>query len=146
MQIILIIAGHFYYLKMRTKCLKTFSVSLSILVALLTASCASTTCCLTSIQETDNATRYVVIGFGVITIPKQKGVDGILATKTKAVGLVVTNQPGLNVGLGYSSSSVVAIPSDTSNTVVEVSTCMDEGIFVNAKSSQIQSGEGGNKQ
>lgn len=123
---------------MSTKFIKAMRKLLSIIAMLFMGGCANTTCCLTTVQETDSAIRYVVIGFGVISIPKQKQneMDGILATKMTAVGLVVTNQPGLKVGLGYSSSSVITVPNDTNNTVVEVSTCADEGMSVTAKSSK----------
>lgn len=120
----------------RTKFIKAARGLLVVSATVLTTGCASTACCLTTAHETEGSIRYTVIGFGVISIPKPKEQEEIFAAKMKAVGLVVTNQPGLKVGLGYSSSSVISIPSNTDNAVVEVRTCGDDGISVNAKSSR----------
>jgi hypothetical protein len=76
--------------------------------------------------------RYLIIGFGFVTIPKQKQGNGILATKTKAIGMLVSDQPGTKFSLGYSSGSVISIPNDTSDAVIEVQSCSDDGITVNA--------------
>jgi len=119
--------------------LKRIPIRRAITVAgavVLVSGCAGTTCCITSTQETEDSIRYVVIGFGVISIPKPKTSDGILATRMQATGLMLSNQPGLQFALGYSSSSLVAVPGNTNNAIVEVRTCgPDVGISVNAKSS-----------
>lgn len=100
--------------------------------------CTGTNCCFTTTHESKDSTHYIVIGFGVITIPKSSTDDEILATKMQSLGLVVSNQPGLKVGLGYSFSSVIAVPIDTNNTVVEASTCKSgSGINLSAISNGI---------
>ena len=102
---------------------------------MLVSGCASTGYGFTVPHETEDAIHYVVIGFGVIAIPRKKTDDGVLATNVKAAGVMVTDQPGLKFGLGYSSSSVVAIPKNTNNALVEVRTCRnEEGISVTAMS------------
>lgn len=108
----------------------------AMVLSLLSAGCASTTCCFTTVQETDSAIRYFVLGFGIISVPKPKEDSRILAVRTTAIGLVVTNQPGLSMGLGYSSSSAIVIPGDTNGAVVEISTCTDGGISAKATSGE----------
>lgn len=103
-------------------------------LVMLTSGCANTTCCLVKQGGSENAIRYMVIGFGSVSIPKPKADDEIFASKMKAVGLMVANQPGLKFGLGYTSSSVVTVPSQAKNAVVEVRACdAGEGMSVTTK-------------
>ena len=98
--------------------------------------CTSVDCCITATYERPDAVHYVVVGFGIISVPKPQGQIGVLATNLMAVGLVASDQPGLRMGLGYSGSSVVAIPSDTKNALVEVSTCGTSGLLITAKTDE----------
>jgi hypothetical protein len=110
------------------------SKQLSILCAIgLLAGCASPGCCVATTQDSDGAIRYLIIGFGVVSIPKPPTQENIIATNMQAIGLVFSNQPGLKMSLGYSSSSLIAINSRTENAIVEVRACkIDDGISVSA--------------
>jgi hypothetical protein len=50
----------------------------------------------------------LVIGFGIVSVPLTNA-PNTRVTKTQAIGLIVSDQPGIKVGLGYSSSTVVQI-------------------------------------
>lgn len=59
-----------------------------------------------------------MLGFGVVKVDDTHAAMAT-ATRVKAVGLTISDQPGLRVGLGYASSSVVSVKTNA-NIVVEV--------------------------
>lgn len=100
---------------------------------LLAAGCGHLSCCLAVKAESADSTRYLVLGLGVIAVPQtQAQQNGIVATRMQALGLVISGQPGLKVGLGYSSSSVVAVPLGLGDATVEASSCTPGGVTVRA--------------
>jgi hypothetical protein len=89
---------------------------------LLLTGCKAIKCCLTiPADHTGDSISYLVIGVGVITVPKPEKQTAVLATKAEILGINISNQPGLKVGLGYSSSSVVEIPDNAEDVRVEIS-------------------------
>jgi len=79
--------------------------------------------CVAPINDSATSVKYMVIGFGVLEVPKAPTNSTITAINLKSFGLAISDFPAFSMGLGYSASSVIAIPADTKNTVVEVSTC-----------------------
>lgn len=84
-------------------------------------------------RESPEALHYVVIGFGVLTVPKPEGRDAVLATGFTALGVSLSNSPGLSLGVGYHSSSVVAVPANAEDVRVEVGYCGANGVRVAAE-------------
>lgn len=82
--------------------------------------CSSIDCCFV-INDAKHV-RHFVIGVGIVRTPAPEVGSNILAVNSKALGIVVSDQPGLKLGLGYSDSSVVSIPSNV-DAITEVSTC-----------------------
>jgi hypothetical protein len=82
--------------------------------------------------ESQDSLHYVVIGFGMVSVPKSTQPDAVTATKFNAVGISVSNQPGLSFGVGYSSSSVVAVPANAEDVRVDVGSCAGGGVRVTA--------------
>jgi hypothetical protein len=76
--------------------------------------------CAIPIQGKNGTIHHLIIGIGVVST-HDGGDTGVLAIKSQAVGLQVSNQPGLKFAAGYSSASVVSVPETTDNIVVEVS-------------------------
>jgi hypothetical protein len=67
-----------------------------------------------------NGTKHiVVVGFGIVSLPLTNA-PNTRVTKSQAIGLIVSDQPGTRVGLGYSSSTVIQV-STNQNILVEVS-------------------------
>ncbi|TAJ33339.1 MAG: hypothetical protein EPO64_01070, partial [Nitrospirae bacterium] len=64
--------------------------------------------CVVSIPGKGNATHHLIIGVGVVTVNEPKE-QAVLATDTQALGLSLSDRPGLKLGLGYSSSTVVTV-------------------------------------
>jgi hypothetical protein len=72
------------------------------------------------IPFTSNGTKHVmVVGFGIVSVPATNAPNTQVA-KSQAIGLIVSDQPGIKVGLGYSSSTVVQIATNQ-NVLIEVS-------------------------
>jgi hypothetical protein len=94
--------------------------------------------CVAPVNDSASSVKYMVIGFGVLEVPKAPTNSNITATNLKSFGLAISDFPAFSLGLGYSSSSVIAVPADTPNTVVEVSTCpAGDGIRVHKTSDEI---------
>lgn len=73
------------------------------------------------ITSNDGTIHHFIIGIGIVSAPKNNGEYGVLATKTQALGVYLSDQPGLKLGVGYSSASTVIIPDDSENIIVEIS-------------------------
>lgn len=71
-------------------------------------------------EDKDGSVHHLIIGIGIISTPKNNGEYGVLATKSQILGIHASDQPGLKLGVGYSSSSVVTIPDDSENVVIEI--------------------------
>ncbi len=96
------------------------------LLAIVTAmialpGCSSFGCCMTVSVDGEDSQHYVILGIGVVSIPKPGTETAILATQSQALGLHISDQPGMKLGLGYSTSSTVAIPDHAEDVRVEIS-------------------------
>jgi hypothetical protein len=77
-------------------------------------------CCSIPITAKDQTVHHLIIGIGIVSTPKQENSNGVFATRTHAIGVHISDQPGLKFAVGYSDSSVVAVPETTENIIVEV--------------------------
>jgi hypothetical protein len=106
-----------------------------IIIIFIVAGCSSSPCCISTKFETDNFINYIVIGFGIVSVPKPAMKSGAYAAKTKSLGIMLSDQPGLKSSIGYATSSVIVVPENTNNTIIEASTCREEdGIHLYAVS------------
>ena len=71
-------------------------------------------------KDRNGSIHHLIIGLGVVSIPKNEGDAGVFASKTQVVGIHASDQPGFKFGAGYSTSSLVIIPESTENIIVEV--------------------------
>jgi hypothetical protein len=65
--------------------------------------------------------HYVIIGFGIVTVPAPEKTAAVSVLKSQTLGAVISDQPGLKVGIGYSSGTVVLVPNGAEDVRVEVS-------------------------
>lgn len=108
---------------------------LIICISTINCGCSRLKCCVIKYQNSDDRISYFIIGAGVVSIPKSRQ-SGILATKVDAVGVLISDQPGLGLGIGYSKGSAISIPSDIKNAIVDVSACKgSEGMKISIYSS-----------
>ncbi len=73
-------------------------------------------------------------------MPKPEAQTAILATKMQTLGVVLSDQPGTKLGLGYSSSQVVAIPDGAKDVRVEISEKPGGPVVVDAPSALLTPG------
>src|SRR5436190_11692824 len=90
---------------------RTLAVTLVIFFSLIFNGCSRLTCCMSfPVQGGQESIHYVVIGFGIVSIPKPEQKIALLATKVQSLGVNISDQPGLKLGVGYASSTIVAVP------------------------------------
>ncbi|NOQ13846.1 MAG: hypothetical protein GQ583_05100 [Methyloprofundus sp.] len=65
--------------------------------------------------------HHLIIGIGVVSIPKPKGTVDAIVSKSESIGIQFSNQPGLKFGIGYMESSIIEIPEQTENILIDVS-------------------------
>jgi hypothetical protein len=71
-----------------------------------------------NVDGSSDTTHFVVLGFGVVSIPKKPDTP-VTAIRTQSLGLAVTDLPGSSVSLGYASGQIVAMPDGVEDVVVE---------------------------
>lgn len=99
--------------------------------------CASTNCCVSIKQDRGESIRYFVFGFGMLTVPKTNKEVAVTATKLDALGVSLSDQPGLKLGIGYSSSTVVLVPNGAEDVRVEIGSCAGDGMTVDTQRAKL---------
>lgn len=64
-------------------------------------------------------THYLIVGVGIVSVNESE--DAITATQTQALGISLSDRPGLKLGIGYASSTVVTVAPGAEDVRVEVS-------------------------
>lgn len=82
--------------------------------------------------------HYVVLGLGVVTIPKPESEIAVTAAKTNSFGIAISNQPGLKFSAGYSSGFFLAIPDHAKDVRVEVYEQLGEAIIVDTINAELE--------
>jgi hypothetical protein len=65
-------------------------------------------------------TYHLILGFGIVRV-NDNNPSAAVVTDAQSFGLVVSDRPGIKLGVGYASSSVVSVPADAKDVRVEVS-------------------------
>jgi len=76
--------------------------------------------CVARMPTNDGTTHYIILGFGIVSVGRSPE-DTVQATRMTAVGLSVSDQPLLKLGLGYASATVVTVPQGARDVRMEVS-------------------------
>src|SRR5215211_7413229 len=85
--------------------------TLALFLPLWLTNCTSMQCCIAvPFQEGQDTIHYLVVGVGILTVPSPEAAAGVLATRVQALGVSVSDQPGLKLAIGYASSMTVAVP------------------------------------
>ena len=71
--------------------------------------------------DSEDTRHYLIIGVGVVSVPQSQPERSVSVHRMQALGVSVSDQPGLKLGIGYASALVTSIPHEVSSTVVEVS-------------------------
>jgi hypothetical protein len=89
--------------------------------------------CTISVPGEGSTTHHLIIGIGVVSIdePKEKA---LLTTDVQALGISVSDRPGLKLGIGYSSATVVSVAENAEDVRVEVSKKAGGSLIVDTQS------------
>lgn len=66
-----------------------------------------------SIDGKDGTRHFIIIGFGIVRVNGSKGETAAMVVDSRALGINVSDQPGMKFGAGYSSSTVLTVPDGT---------------------------------
>lgn len=75
--------------------------------------------CSIPITNEAGTTYHLIIGLGIVTTNHNINTAATV-TRSKTLGVSVSNQPGLLFGMGYSSSKTVSIKEGAENVLVEI--------------------------
>lgn len=76
-------------------------------------------CCVVT-EGKDKTIHHLIIGIGVVSV-KETPSPSVVVTDSKAIGINISDRPGLKLGIGYSSSTVLTIPDNATDVRVEIS-------------------------
>lgn len=65
-------------------------------------------------------THHIVIGFGVVSV-REGEKDAVVATHVNALGVAISDRPGMKLGVGYTESTVVSVNQGAEDVRIEVS-------------------------
>jgi hypothetical protein len=85
----------------------------------------------------EGVTYHFIIGFGLVRTKAAENA-GVVATDARSLGVVVSNRPGLKLGVGYASSTVVSVPPGARDVRVEVSRRPFGPFIVDAPSVEVE--------
>jgi len=66
-----------------------------------------------TIKGKEGTKHFIIIGFGIVRVNRPEGETAAVVTDAQALGIHVSDQPGLKFGVGYSSSTVLTVPDGT---------------------------------
>ena len=96
------------------------SLSSCVTLFILLLSVTTVSGCVVSVPGDGKRSSHVIIGFGVVRVARPEN-EPVIATDTAALGLSISDRPGLKMGLGYSSSTVVTVADGAEDVRLEVS-------------------------
>lgn len=97
---------------------KIFRRQVGFLVASALLACSG---CSVPVHNDDGTLHYLVIGLGIVSVPDPIKTARVTVVKEQSLGVSLSNQPGTNFSLGYSSNTVVRIPVEAGDVSAEVS-------------------------
>lgn len=112
------------------------------LIALQLGACSSVQCCFAIQQGDAKKTRYLVIGVGILSVAKSDASMAVVATKMNAVGLSASSQPGLQLGLGYASSTAIEVSENAKDVRLEINHRLDGSSLINVDSATLNNKTG----
>jgi len=106
-------------------------VAVILLSIFLLASCAI------PVKDNSETLHYMVVGFGVVSIPAVQQSLAVQAVKSQILGVGISNQPGISLSIGYASNLITKIPEDAEDIRVELSDRPGGPVIVDVASSKL---------
>lgn len=91
------------------------------------------------VKGKDGTTRHVVLGLGVISV-KQAPNRAMVVTDSHVLGMHVSDQPGLKMGMGWSQSTVTEVADGAEDVRAEVRKSPGAPLVVEVQSATLKKG------
>lgn len=85
---------------------------------LLLSLALGTSACAIAVPGKDGTAHYLILGVGVVSVNERD--DAILITDSTALGISISDRPGLKFAAGYSSSFSTSVPDGAKDVSVEI--------------------------
>lgn len=108
---------------------KFFRVGI-LLVLLVTSSCIVS---IPGKGSESNTSHHIVIGFGIVSVNEPENI-ALISTSTQVLGINLSDRPGMKLGVGYSSNTVITVPDGAEDVRVEVSQLPNKPFIVDTQS------------
>lgn len=89
--------------------------------------------CVVTVPGKGHTTHHVILGFGIVSVNEPEN-QAVVTTDAQALGISLSDRPGLRLGLGYSSSTVVSVAAGAEDVRVEVSKSPGGPLIVDTQS------------
>lgn len=86
---------------------------------LLALPCLVFSGCALPIVEKEGTTHHLIVGLGIVSVNDSVPTSAVV-TRSKALGLNITNQPKLKFAAGYSSDNIVTVAEDADNLMIDI--------------------------
>jgi len=93
--------------------------------------------CAIPVRAKDGSRHYVVVGFGMVSIPRVDASSPVLVAKVQALGVVMTPMPSARLVIGYINAHQVAVAADTAWAMVEISDAIAGPVRISASTCQL---------
>ncbi len=93
--------------------------------------------CIVTAKGEGERRHHVVIGFGIVSTNEAPS-QAIVATDVSAVGITLSDRPGLKFGIGYTASTVVTVAPGAVDVRVEIFKPFNGPFIVNVPSAVAQ--------
>ncbi len=96
--------------------------------------------CVVPVKGENNTRHHVVIGFGMVSTNEAPR-NAVVTTDVTALGITLSDRPGLKFGIGYTASTIVTVAPGASDVRVEVSKPFGGPLTVNTPSAEMEEEE-----
>lgn len=93
--------------------------------------------CIVTINDKNNASHHVIIGFGIVETNETSD-HAVVATDVSSLGITVVDRPGLKLGIGYTTSTVVTVAPRATDVRVEASKMFNGPLILDSYSTRFE--------
>lgn len=89
--------------------------------------------CPIPIGNKNGTSHHMILGLGIVSVNDNNS-EATVVTRSNAIGVALSNRPGLKFSVGYSSNKVLTISEKVDNVTIEVDHSPSGDITVDLKS------------
>jgi hypothetical protein len=91
-----------------------------------------------AIPGKNGTTHHLIIGIGLVSV-NDSCAQAVVATDAHALGISISNQPGLKFAAGYSSNTVVSVAEGADDVRVEISKLPGRPLMIDVPAARLKS-------